>query len=232
MKPCQNQDGIFITFEGPDGAGKTTQAQMLKERLLGCGLEAVVTREPGGTAISEEIRKVLLNPQYAEMTVTCEVLLYSAARAQLVAEVIKPALETGRVIICDRFFDSSTVYQGYAGAENPEMIKMINMWATGGVIPDMTLLMNIEAEAGLERLGKKSENSPSFGDRMEQKALAFHRRVQEGFLKLARQEPGRFRLIDAAENVHVIHDTIWTFVWQMIQERSLITRAGGDSSGV
>ncbi len=232
MKPCQNQDGIFITFEGPDGAGKTTQARILQERLFEHGLEAVVTREPGGTAIGEEIRKVLLNPEYKEMTVSCEVLLYSAARAQLVAEVIRPSLDAGRVIICDRFFDSSTVYQGYAGAENPEMIRQINLWATGGVVPDMTILLNIDAEAGLERLKNKTENSPLFGDRMEQKAVAFHRRVQEGFLALARQEPDRFCLIDAAEDVHMIQDTIWKAVWQLLQDRALISRAGGDRNGI
>ncbi len=223
MNPNRNPGGVFISVEGPDGAGKTTQLQMLQEKLEEHGLEAVMTREPGGTVIGEQIRKILLDPKFTEMTVICEVLLYSAARAQLVAEVIRPALLSGQVVLCDRFVDSSTVYQGYAGAEDPGRIKEINLWAVGGLLPDRTILLNIDAEAGLDRLRKKRQGSAPAGDRMEQKALAFHRRVQEGFLQLASQEADRFCIIDAAQDLKAVHRSIWEDVRPLLQERALIT---------
>ncbi len=223
MKPNRNRGGVFISVEGPDGAGKTTQLQMLQDKLEEHGLEAVMTREPGGTVIGEQIRKILLDPKFTEMTVICEVLLYSAARAQLVAEVIRPALLSGQVVLCDRFVDSSTVYQGYAGAEDPGRIKEINLWAVGGLLPDRTILLNIDAEAGLDRLRKKRQGPAPAGDRMEQKALAFHRRVQEGFLQLASQEADRFCIIDAAQDLKAVHRSIWEDVRPLLQERALIT---------
>ncbi len=223
MKPNRNRGGVFISVEGPDGAGKTTQLQMLQDKLEEHGLEAVMTREPGGTVIGEQIRKILLDPKFTEMTVICEVLLYSAARAQLVAEVIRPALLSGQVVLCDRFVDSSTVYQGYAGAEDPGRIKEINLWAVGGLLPDRTILLNIDAEAGLDRLRKKRQGPAPAGDRMEQKALAFHRRVQEGFLQLASQEADRFCIIDAAQDLQAVHRSIWEDVRPLLQERALIT---------
>ena len=230
MNPSQNQSGVFITIEGPDGAGKTTQVQMLKERLIGDGLDVLVTREPGGTAIGEEIRNLLLNPVFKDMTVTCEALLYSAARAQLVAERIKPALDAGCIVVCDRFFDSSTVYQGYAGAEDPEMIKQVNFWATGKVAPDLTFLLNIDAEAGLERSRKKrQDNASGKKDRMEEKALDFHQRVQEGFIKLASWERERFHIIDASRGIDLIHESIWEVVRMELQKRVQIT---GGTNGV
>lgn len=222
MKPNGNPGGVFISIEGPDGAGKTTQVQMLQEKLAEHGLETVMTREPGGTVIGEQIRKILLDPELNEMTVICEVLLYSAARSQLVAEVIRPALRSGRIVLCDRFIDSSTVYQGYAGAEDPGRIQEINLWAVGGLLPDRTILLNMDAEAGLDRLRTNRPDSAHGGDRMEQKDLAFHRRVQEGFLHLADREAGRFTIIDAARDIQSVHQAIWEDVRSLLQERALI----------
>ncbi len=221
MKNYPPRAGVLITLEGPDGSGKTTQLRLLQERLLQQGLQAVVTREPGGTAIGERLREILLHPNFEEMTVACEVLLYSAARAQLLAEVIRPALQEGRVVLSDRFFDSSTVYQGYAGAENPEMIERINLWAAGGVVPDLTVLLNIDAERGLCRLQEKAGRDAPCGDRMEKKALDFHRRVQEGYLSLAQREADRFCLVDAAAKIQEVQAAVWEAVWMLLQERNM-----------
>ena len=128
-----DNNGLFISIEGPDGAGKTTQARLLKTRLENCGVKVLLTREPGGTPVGEEIRKLLLNPEYSEMTVACEVLLYSAARAQLVRQSINPSLKKGWVVISDRYLDSNIVYQGYGGGESPGIIEKINLWAAEGL---------------------------------------------------------------------------------------------------
>ena len=150
--------GLFISIEGPDGAGKTTQARMLQRKLGTLGLEVLLTREPGGTPIGEEVRKILLNPLFTEMTVPCEVVLYCAARVQLVEQIIRPSLEKGIIVISDRFIDSSIVYQGYAGGEDPEIIRRLNIWATGALQPDKTFLLDLSADRGLERLQEGTGN--------------------------------------------------------------------------
>lgn len=202
------RQGVFISIEGPDGAGKTTQAHMLKERLENQGYKVFLTREPGGTPIGEEIRNILLNPRFEEMSVACEILLYSAARSQLVKDVLRPYLERGYMVITDRYLDSSLVYQGLAGGEELEMIKNINLWATAGLLPDITFLLDIDAVKGLQRLEEK-ETSFSQQDRMEQKELEFHRKVQEGFLLLASQEMKRFVVIKGEDEPREVHDQLW-----------------------
>lgn len=217
--------GLFFTFEGPDGAGKTTQALMLKERLQEWGRDASLVREPGGTPIGEKIRQLLLDPHYTEMTVSCEVLLYSAARAQLVIEQIRPALSLGNVVISDRFWDSTLVYQGLAGGEDLEFIKKISLWATCGLIPQRTFLLDLEAEQGLLRVrGAKRENSYAGAvDRIEQKELSFHQRVRDGFLELAYREQGRFCIVPAAEDAQTVHNMIW---------ENVVPFLGGISDGI
>ena len=151
-------NGLFISMEGPDGAGKTTQARLLKTRLENCGVEVFLTREPGGTPVGEEIRKLLLNPEFSEMTVACEVLLYSAARAQLVRQLINPALKKGLVVISDRYLDSNIVYQGFGGGERPEIIEKINLWAAEGLMPEITFLLDLDAQTGLRRLQEEDSS--------------------------------------------------------------------------
>lgn len=211
------EKGLFISFEGPDGAGKTTQAHMLLEKFRATGLQAMLTREPGGTPIGEEVRKILLNPLFHEMTVPCEVFLYCAARVQLVSQVILPALEKGIAVISDRFIDSSIVYQGYAGGEDLEMIRKLNLWATGELQPDKTFLLDLQAEKGLERLKKKPEGY-SGGDRIEQKDPDFHCRVREGFLQLARSDPQRVFVLDAEKPPEEVHLNIWEQVKSLLQK--------------
>ena len=225
--------GLFISFEGPDGAGKTTQARLLAEQLLGCGLKVVLTREPGGTPIGEEIRKLLLNPSFAEMTVACEALLYGAARAQLVSDLIRPALKRGEIVISDRYLDSSLVYQGLAGGEDPAMIIGINYWATGTLLPEVTFLLDLEAEQGLARLQKEAPASgtgPRAGDRIEQRGLDFQRRVRQGFLQLASREKKRFFVVPAGDRPEAVQAQIWEKMQEILEQKGLLS-ANMDEKG-
>ncbi|MGI5823736.1 MAG: dTMP kinase [Dethiobacteria bacterium] len=215
-------EGLFISFEGPDGAGKTTQARLLKDRLEACGLPVLLTREPGGTPIGEELRRLLLNPSFKEMTVISEALLYSAARAQLVSTLIRPALSRGEIVLCDRYLDSSIVYQGLAGGEDLEMVTKINLWATGKLLPAITILLDLEARRGLERLQKAETGAGAEtwqGDRVEQKALSFHRRVQQGFLQIAAREKERFFVVSAGDKPEVVQAKIWRRVQAVLTQR-------------
>ncbi len=209
--------GLFITLEGPDGSGKTTQARLLEKRLQDWGRNVLLVREPGGTSIGETIRELLLDPSHTEMTVACEVLLYSAARAQLVIEQIRPALNRGEVVLSDRFWDSTLVYQGLAGGEDLEIIKKINLWATRDLVPRRTFLLDLAAEQGLLRVREaKGVARPAGGDRVEQKELHFHHRVRNGFLELASREKERFCIIPADDTAQTIHESIWKKVLPLL----------------
>ncbi len=195
--------GIFISVEGPDGAGKTTQIERLKEYLAGKGYEVLITREPGGTVISEAVRALLLDPKHKEMKPETELLLYAAARAQLVGEVIGPAIEAGKAVISDRFVDSSVVYQGIARELGVETVYEVNRPAIGEYMPDVTFLLDLPAEVGIARKKDQAEL-----DRMEQESLDFHRKVAEGYRTLAKRDPERIKTIDATLPVDTIYDMI------------------------
>ena len=188
--------GIFVTFDGPDGAGKTTQLQKLAERLVADGLDVVVTREPGGTAIGEQLRAVLLNPENRSMTGRTEVLLYAAARAQHVEEKIMPALRRGAVVLCDRFIDSSIAYQAYGHGLDRSFVTLVNRFATGGLEPDRTYMLDLPVESGRLRLLKRQQQAAAM-DRMEQRDDEYHRRVRDGFLAIAAEQPGRVMVLAA-----------------------------------
>lgn len=189
--------GLFITLEGSDGSGKTTQANLLKDYLAQQGIDYLVTREPGGTQLGEAIRAVILDPQYTEMVPETEMLLYAACRAQLVKEVILPALEQGKVVISERFVDSSIAYQGYGlGRQYLQKVKAINEVATGGLKPHLTLLYDIDPQSVIDRaIGTSSLEGIAGGDRIERRAPAYHARVRWGYLQLAAREPERFVVI-------------------------------------
>jgi len=194
--------GLFITFEGPDGSGKTTQMRRLVERLQAKGESVVVTREPGGTPIGDRIRELLLSPDHKEMEDQTEVLLYAASRAQHVREVIVPALEAGNIVVCDRFVDASIAYQGYGLGLKPETVADINRFATGGLQPDRTYLLDIPVSVSRERLLLRAGAAGGAAlDRIEQKESAYHERVREGFLLIASNEPQRVLRIDADQGV-------------------------------
>ncbi|MDQ0340617.1 dTMP kinase [Caldalkalibacillus uzonensis] len=200
--------GLFITFEGPDGAGKTTQLKLLAEALKASGYDCIVTREPGGTVISDRIRAIILDPEHQSMHAPTEVLLYAASRAQHVLEKINPALEQGKIVLCDRFVDASIAYQGYGLEIGEAQVRAINQFATQGLLPHKTFLLDISAEEGRRRLVERKQAEFKQGlDRIEQKDLAYHERVRQGFLQLAEQE-ARISLIDASQPVEVIHQQI------------------------
>ena len=185
--------GKFITFEGSEGSGKSTHAKLLKGYLRKEGFSVVLIREPGGTKISEKIRQIILDPKYNSMTDICETLLYMAARVQIVKEVIKPALEKGKIVICDRFLDSTIVYQGYGGGIDLDLIKKLGKLTTLGIKPDLTFLLDIETKEGLRRAGR-------IKDRIELKSLDYHRRVRKGYLTLAKKEPSRIKIVSVGNN--------------------------------
>ena len=210
--PHSAQTGKFITFEGGEGAGKSTQVERLARTLEAEGHDVLVTREPGGPPVAERVRQVLLDPNGASMHARTEALLYAAARAEHVARVIRPALEAGRVVLCDRFVDSSLVYQGVARALGEDDVAEINRWATEGLVPDAVVLLSLEADEGLRRVrsrlagshggpravGDDDPDAATMGDRLEREDVEFHREVARGFLQLAKTHRHRFVVIDAA----------------------------------
>ena len=196
-------EGIFITMEGPDGSGKTTQIDLLKKYLEHKGYDIVIAREPGGTVIGEAIRKIILNPEYAEMGHMTELLLYASARAQLVNQVIKPALREGKAVICDRFVESSAVYQGIGRGLGVDTVYEVNNYALGDVQPKLTIFMDLDAEEGIKRKKEQAEL-----DRMEKEDLSFHKRVVDGYRQLAKLYPERIVPIDATLPIDTIHSMI------------------------
>lgn len=208
---------MFITFEGLDFSGKTTQAKLLIERLTVRGHVVHFLREPGGTAISERIRDILLDKKYLEMSNTAELLLFSASRTQLVAEVIVPALKRGETIVCDRYYDSTTAYQSYGRGLDLEAVQLINKVATTGIAPDVTFLVDIPVEE-IER--RKAKAGLTF-DRMESSGKEFYRRVRNGYLEMARTEQQRFTVVDGMLPVEEIHRTIWSSVEQKVSIQQL-----------
>ena len=189
--------GKFITFEGPEGGGKSTHARELADALRAEGHKVLVTREPGGTRLAEKIRD-LLREEIEDPPVTrSEVLLFLASRAQVVANVIKPALARGEWVICDRFADSTFAYQGYGRGIDVQLLKNFNDFATEGLVPDLTILLDVPPEVSRARLAARQAATATQADRIEQAGEVFHRRLREGFLELARAEPNRFAMIDS-----------------------------------
>ena len=186
--------GLFITFEGPEGGGKTSQARLLADWLREDGKNVLMTREPGGSRIGDSVRAILLDPERTEMCPATEILLFSAARAQLVGQVIRPQLAAGGIVVCDRYSDSTLAYQGYGRGLDLEQLRMITTFATGGLTPDLTICLDLPVMDGLER---KLAGDALEWNRMEQERLAFHEHVRQGYLALAQQEPARWMVLNA-----------------------------------
>lgn len=200
--------GTFITFEGGEGCGKSTQIKRLTARLQHLGRSVLLTREPGGTDVGEQIRHTLQHSkQSAHMTPEAELLLFCASRAQLVREIILPALENGQVVLADRFHDSTNVYQGTARQLDAQTVAAINQFAIGGCRPDLTILIDIDPVRGLERARGRD-----LFDRMENLSIEFHQRVRQGYLDLARREPDRVKLVDGLGSEDLIESQIWRLV--------------------
>lgn len=205
--------GKFISFEGGEGVGKTTQIARLAKRFEAQGIEVLVTREPGGTAIANRIRSLLLDPQNHGIVPLAELFLYEASRAQHVQELILPALEKGKIVICDRYTDSSLVYQGNARGIKDVLVANLNKIATSNVLPNVTLILDLNPKIGLARIGKRG-----ILDRIEKEALDFHLRVQKGFRNLAKRDPKRCFLIDASQSRDAIHEDICS----VLEKKSLL----------
>lgn len=199
MSTAERGPGRFISFEGVDGSGKTTQAARLAGRLRARGFEVVVAVEPGGTAVGEKIRAILLDRRNSGLTAETELLLYFASRAQNVAEVIRPALARGAVVLSDRYTDSTIAYQGYGRGLGEQVVRQLHRVACGDLWPDLTLLLDVEPEVGLERARQRGAL-----DRMDAQAREFQRRVRQGYLELAAREPGRIRIIDARGELEAV----------------------------
>lgn len=207
MTAPRKPQSFFISFEGTEGSGKSTQIDLLAKRLKTEGHDVVVTREPGGTEIGEEIRHLLKHAQSGQgMFPETELLLFAASRAQLVREVILPALQSGKIILCDRFLDSTTVYQGVARKLSSDPVAAINRFAVGEIMPALTVVLDLPAETGLARARRRPSDKP---DRMEQENIDFYQRVREGYLLLAKSLPERFLVVDGSLPTAQITDTIW-----------------------
>ncbi|MCX6356418.1 MAG: dTMP kinase [Candidatus Aureabacteria bacterium] len=202
--------GRFITIEGPEGCGKSTQSEILVNYLKGLGREVILTREPGGTRVGEEIRALVLSAKYEEMEPLTELLLMAASRAQHVLEKIRPAVEAGTVVVCSRFTDATIAYQGYARGFDRALLKTMNDIATGGVKPDLTLVIDIDVTTGLRRAFgvEKAEAKSGEGDRLEKEDIGFHERVRKGYLDLAQAEPGRVKVIDGSGTIEQVSAAI------------------------
>ena len=195
--------GILITFEGPEGGGKSLQIQKLGEYLKNKGFRVLTLREPGQTKIGEKIRQILLDPKNKNLVPRAETLLFEASRAQLVEEIIKAALAQGIIVLIDRFFDSTTAYQGYGRGLSVKEIEKLNMFATGGLKPDLTILLDLEVEEGLKRREKSGKK-----DRIDMESLKFHQKVREGYLEMARKNPRRWRIVDASKSPEEVFEEI------------------------
>ena len=203
------QKGLFITFEGADGCGKTTQINLLKDYLENKGYSVLLTREPGGKGLGEKIREILLNYD-GIVADRCESFLFLADRAQNIEVIIKPAIEKGQIVLCDRHTDSSVAYQGYGRGLDIEQIKILNNLATGGMQPDLTLVFDIDVETSMKRVGNEK-------DRMESSGKEFFNRVRNGYLELAKNEPNRMKVVDSTVSIDEIHQEVIKIIKQYLQ---------------
>ena len=201
--------GLFITFEGVEGSGKSSVAAAVREAFERAGLSCLLTREPGGANVPEAIRRILLDPDHRGLSPRAELLLYLASRAQLVEEVIRPALEQGISVLCDRFMDASVAYQGWARGLGEERVAELNAFAVGGVVPDRTFLLDIDVAEGFARgPARREADGERRRDRLELEGRGFHERVREGYLRIAGREPRRVTVVDAGAPLAVVIETV------------------------
>jgi dTMP kinase len=214
---------LFITFEGVEGSGKTTQIQRLKKYLTQKGIPCKVTREPGGCPIGEKVRKILLNPDHREMVPLSELLLYEAARAQHVKEVIEPFLKKGGVVLCDRFSDATIAYQGYGRKIDLRWIERLNHFSSRGIKPDVTFLLDCPSDVGLKRALKRNRTlKQEKEERFEKEKIQFHQRVRKGYLALAKKEPRRVKVVDTRQGEDNVFNKILKTVDKLIVRSNLV----------
>ncbi|HEX9782624.1 MAG TPA: dTMP kinase [Opitutaceae bacterium] len=215
-KTSKRKPGLLISFEGSEGSGKTTQIELLAPRLKKLGREVVVTREPGGSPLGEEIRHLLIRANGSEeLFPETELLLFAASRAQLVRQVLVPSLAAGKIVLCDRFLDSTTVYQGAARSLSPDPVNQINQFAVGDVLPDLTIVLDVPAEVSVQRVKNRASDLP---DRIEKENIEFYRVIREGYLLLARSMPHRFHVIDATMSQSAVEKEAWKAIKQIMTD--------------
>lgn len=221
--PKRLERGLFITFEGPEGGGKSTQVAWLSQRLQEEGYAVVATREPGGTPLGEGIRNLLIDPQYEKMEPLTELLLFEAARVQHIQELIEPSLRAGKIVLCDRFYDSTLAYQGARSLSWPEIVHL-NQICVGSCQPQLTFLLDLDYEAGRQRLAQRCQDDPSQLDRIEREQRSFFEQLRHNYLALARGERGptesRWRLLDASQPRQEVARAIWREVLPFLESRS------------
>ncbi len=213
--------GLFITFDGIEGCGKTTQIHLLKRYFTLQGYNILLTKEPGGTGIGCDIKSILLNPENHQITPGAELLLYAADRSQHMEEIIRPALEEGKIIFCDRFTDATIAYQGYARGIELKLIERLNRLATGGLKPNLTIILDCPVEVGLDRLSQRESSrwqATSFKDRLERESIDFHQRVREGYLKIAEKEPRRVKVVDAGREIEIVQTVIKGLIARVLEK--------------
>ncbi len=207
--PMKNETrGYFITFEGIEGAGKSTQARRLHEVLKGKGYPVVITREPGGTALGDAVRSIMIDTRFSDMVPLAELFLISAQRVQHIQKVIRPELEEGKIVICDRFVDATLAYQGYGREIHLTQVREVNEMAAWNLRPDLTFLLDIEPAHGLSRISSRVQENEKVADRMEREGLDFFERIRHGYLNIAYEEPQRFRKIDSTQDMDLVHHQI------------------------
>ncbi|WP_415926436.1 dTMP kinase [Neorhizobium phenanthreniclasticum] len=223
------RSGLFVTFEGGEGAGKSTQIRRLADQLRRRGHDVLMTREPGGSPGAEAVRHVLLSGAAEEFGVRMEAILFAAARNDHVEEVIRPALESGAIVLCDRFIDSSRVYQGVTGNLEPDFIEALQRVAIDGVVPDCTLILDLPAEVGLKRARKRgAESAP---DRFEREEIETHEKRREAYLEIAEAEPGRCHVVNAERAEDEIADEIFAIIEPLVRELALRQTSNAESVG-
>lgn len=222
-------EGLFITLEGLEGAGKSTQAKLLADRLTEAGYPVTLVREPGGTVVGEAIRALLANPEYDDMSPLTEVFLFAASRTQLVQQVIRPTLGEGTIVICDRFSDATIAYQGFGRGVHPTQLGEISDICAWGVSPDLTFLLDIEPARGLSRVRTRSVETLTKLDRFETLDLEFFEKVRQGYLTLAQEEPFRFRVLDATKEQDELAEKIFKLSMDIVKKK--ITDPGRLSMG-
>ena len=218
----QKKQGMFITFEGIEGAGKSTQIKLLAEKLKSFNQEVCLTREPGGTLLGDEIRNILVDKRFKGINALTELFLFQAARVEHLTQIILPSLQSGYIVLCDRFTDATVAYQGYGRGLPCKEVERLNMLAASGVVPNKTILLDLLPATGISRVIKRFNDRAGEKNRLDEEKISFYERVRDGYLTLANLEPDRFIIIDASKDESLVSQEVWNACKDLFQEKSIL----------